>query len=411
MNSRERVWAALSHKEGDRVPVDFGAMPSTGIMAMAYGELRRYLGCGKGRVRVYDFSQQLAEPEPEILERFGVDVVDLRNTSILPDNRKWISWTLPDGQEAERPADVLAESDGCGGHIIKDSSGQVIARMPKGSFYFTGLQPALGEPPKPLEEYTFSILQDDYLEMLETRAQWFRKNTEYAVMVGFGGSILELCQGQRGWGNFMMDLAADPEFAGALMDKALESHLRNLERFLGAVGDTVDVIQMGDDLGTQQGPQLSPEMYHEMIYPRHKQVYQYVHAHSKAAVFLHSCGGIRPLLPDLIDAGVQALNPVQTSAAGMDPAELKAQYGNRLTFWGGGCDTQSILPRGTPEQIDAHVRERISIFAPGGGFVFCQVHNIQAKTPPRNVVAMFEAVAKYRDYPDGWKREDLRVAQ
>ena len=156
---------------------------------------------------------------------------------------------------------------------------------------------------------------------------------------------------------------------------------------------------MGDDLGTQHATQVSPEMYHELFYPRHKRIYQYVRENSSVTVFLHSCGSLTPLIPDLIDAGVQALNPVQTSAADMDPISLKRNYGDRLTFWGGGCDTQTVLPSKTPEEINAHVRERLSIFAPGGGFVFCQVHNIQAGTPARNIVAMLESFAENRAYP------------
>ena len=399
MNSRERVLATLSHRVPDQVPLDFGGMRSTGIMAAAYGELRKYLGLPGGRIRVYDFSQQLAEPEPDILERFGVDVVDLLNTSVCPDDTAWVPWTLPDGQAAERPADIPIEKDGLGGYIQKDSSGRVIARMPKGCLYFEPAEPPLGEPPRQVEEYNLPLLTDEYLELLQTRAQWLRKNTDYAVMAGFGGNILEMGQALRGWGNFMMDLAGDRAFAEDLMDRMVETHLENLSRFLRAVGDNVDLIQMGDDLGTQHATQISPEMYHELIHPRHKRVYQYVRERSSVVVFLHSCGSISPLIPDLIDAGVCALNPVQTSAADMDPVMLKRRFGDKLTFWGGGCDTQTVLPTATPERIETHVRERISVFAPGGGFVFCQVHNIQAGTPPRNVVAMFEAAAKYGTYP------------
>ena len=399
MNSRERVQATLRHQEPDRVPLDLGGMRSTGIMATAYGELRRYLGLSAGRIRVYDFGQQLAEPEPDVLERFGVDVVDLLNSSVRPDDRIWAPWTLPDGQPAERPADILIENDGFAGYIWRDGSGRVIARMPKGCLYFESAGVPLGEPPKRVEEYSLPILADDYLELLQIRAQWLRKNTDFAIMAGFGGNILEAGQGLRGWGNFMMDLAADGAFAEELMDRMVEIHLENLRRLLRAVGDNIDLIQMGDDLGTQHATQIAPKMYHELIYPRHQRIYQYVCEHSSAAVFLHSCGSISPLIPDLIDAGVCALNPVQTSAADMEPAMLKRRFGDKLTFWGGGCDTQAILPSATPEQINDHVRERISIFAPGGGFVFCQVHNIQAGTPPENVVAMFEAVAKYRTYP------------
>ncbi|MFH1744248.1 MAG: uroporphyrinogen decarboxylase family protein [bacterium] len=401
MNSRERVRAALSHREPDKVPLDFGGMGSTGIMAGAYGELRKYLGLKEGRIRVYDFGQQLAEPEPDILERFGVDVVDLFNTAVYPDNRGWAPWTLPDGQPAERPAKLLLDEDGAGGFVLKDATGQPIARMPKGCLYFDGVQPPLGEPPKSLDEYNIPILTDEFLELIQTRAQWLHDNTDFAIMAGFGGNLLETGQGLRGWGNFMMDLAGDRRFAEDLLDKITETHLYNLRRFLDAVGENIDLIQMGDDLGTQHATQVSPEMYHDLFYPRHKQIYRYIRENSSVAVFLHSCGSLTPLIPDLIDAGVQALNPVQTSAADMDPILLKRNFGDQLTFWGGGCDTQTVLPNGTPEEIDAHVRDRISIFAPGGGFVFCQIHNIQSGIPARNVVAMFESFSQCRSYPIG----------
>jgi uroporphyrinogen decarboxylase len=210
-------------------------------------------------------------------------------------------------------------------------------------------------------------------------------------MGNFGGSILEAGQGLRGWEQFMIDLAQGGPFLEALLEKLTEFHLANLARYLDAVGPCIQIIVMVDDLGTQHGLQISPQMYRRWIKPCHTRIYGYVHQHyPQIYVFLHSCGSIYPLIPDLIEAGVQILNPVQISAAGMDPVRLKREFGAHLTFWGGGCDTQHTLPCGTPAEVVAEVKRLLDIFAPGGGYVFNQVHNIQADVPPENIVAMLE---------------------
>jgi len=215
-------------------------------------------------------------------------------------------------------------------------------------------------------------------------------------MGSFGGNILEQGQGLRGWENFMADLAGNRELAEKLIEKMVEAHLKNLKLYLEAVGDYIQIIQMGDDLGTQNGPMLSPKLYRELISSAHKAIYDYVHKNSDVYIFLHSCGGIYELMPYLIEEGVDIINPVQTSARGMDPERLKKEFGDRLTFWGGGCDTQSVLPYGKPEEIKRHVKDRMEIFSRDGGFVFTQVHNIQANVPVENIMALFESVIAAR---------------
>ncbi len=399
MNSRERVIKAIHHQEPDRVPIDFGAMRSTGIMAVAYNKLKEHLGLRTGQTRVFDTMQQLAEIELPILERFHVDVVDAGST-FGGEAEAWRPWTLPDGSNAYIPVGFDPEPDGNGGYVVKDASGTVVSHAPKGCLYFEPVHHPLEHfsDVSELEDWQPDMLSEETLEPLQQRAKWLYENTDYALLVGFGGNILETGQGLRGWGQFMMDMIAEPDFTHAMLDKVTEAHLRNLALFLQAIGKFVNVIQMGDDLGTQTATQLSLPMYREFIYPRHKKIYEYVRKnYPDVHVFLHSCGSIYDFIPDLMDEGVEILNPVQTSAYGMDPATLKKEFGDKLTFWGGGCDTQTILPTSSPEEIRAHVKERISIFKPGGGYIFNQVHNVQANVPPENVVAMLEAA-----YEFGW---------
>jgi uroporphyrinogen decarboxylase len=240
------------------------------------------------------------------------------------------------------------------------------------------------------------VVSDEELRFLEMRAKTLYENTDLAIMANFGGNILETGQSLRGWGQFMMDLATGGAFLEDLIEGIVETQLMNLSLYLEAVGDYVQIIQFGDDLGTQDRPQMSRRMYQKYLKPGHQKLYQYVHQESDCAVFLHSCGSIYPLIPDLIEAGVDILNPVQTSAANMEPEKLKAEFGDQITFWGGGCDTQQVLPNASPEEIKQHVTERINILAPGGGFVFNPIHNIQANVPPENIVAMFETALKQR---------------
>ncbi|HCA79714.1 MAG TPA: methyltransferase, partial [Bacteroidetes bacterium] len=216
--------------------------------------------------------------------------------------------------------------------------------------------------------------------------------TDRAILGLFGGNLLEMGQFLYRNDGFLLLLAEDPDRAHAFLDKVVERHLKNLEHFLTLVGSSIDVIVFGDDLGMQSGPQISPAMYREFFKPRHAMMWGRVKQLSNAKVMLHCCGGVRELLPDLIDAGLDAINPVQVSCSGMDVVSLKRDFGRDMVFWGGGCDTQRILPQGLPEDVDAHVRHQVGILKRGGGFVFQQVHNVLADVPPENVVAMFDAV-------------------
>jgi uroporphyrinogen decarboxylase len=391
VNHRERVMAAIRHEEPDRVPVDLGGMRSTGIMALAYASLKEHLGVTEGDIYVFDTMQQLAFVEEAVRQRFGCDVVILDQGLLAG----WRGCALPDGTQAKICADFRTEHDEAGGEYALDASGRRAWHRPATSLYFDPIYFPLADATSEadLDRTDWPVLTDETLTRLQNEARRLFEETDYAILGTFGGAFLEGGQGLRGWANFMMDLAGNLGFAEALLDRLLENHLRNVALYLDAVGDYIQIIQMGGDLGTQTAPQIRPQMYYEVIQPRQKALWSRIHELApEVAVFLHCCGSIYELIPGIIDAGCDVLNPVQISARGMDPERLKREFGAELCFWGGGCDTQQVLPFGSLEKVYEHTRRNIEIFKPGGGFVFCQVHNIQAGVPPENVVTMYQAV-------------------
>jgi uroporphyrinogen decarboxylase len=408
MNPRERVLAALNHRQPDRVPVDFGGHRSSGIAAIAYRKLRQALGLPERPIRVYDPVQQLAIIDEDVLERFQVDTIEMGRGFAL-DDKDWADWTLPDGSPCQMPVWALPERQP-GQWAIRSESGRILAKMPDGALYFEQCywpfleEDDLDKLPEALAENMWCAVASppgplaagpDGPRRLTEGARRLRQRTDRAIIGLFGGNLLEIGQFLYRIDNFLMLLAGDPRRAHEFLDRLVEIHLANLERFLGAVGPYIDVILFGDDLGMQNGPQMSRAMYREFFKPRHGRLWRRAKELANVKVMLHCCGGIRPLLPDLIEAGLDATNPVQISCAGMDPRELKAEFGDKLTLWGGGCDTRFILPQATPDEIRRHVREQLQILGPGGGFVFQQVHNILANVRPENVIAMFDAVREF----------------
>lgn len=405
MTSRERVWAALNHQEPDRIPVDFSGHRSSGIMAMAYAKLRDFLGLEKKPIRIYDPVQQLAIVDEDVLQRFRIDTLEL-GRAFAGEDKYWAEWVLPDHTPCLMP--VWAVPERCQDEwVIRSKSGRVLARMPDGVVYFEQayfpfqenddldrideafeecMWTAVASPPGPLSAGAGG------LALLSKGARRLRQQTDRAIIGLFGGNLLELGQFFYRNDNFFLLLAGEPGRAHRFLDRLVEIHLANLERFLGAVGPYIDVILFGDDLGMQTGPQISPEMYRQFFQPREKILWQRAKELANVRVMLHCCGGVRELLPGLIDAGLDAINPVQISCAGMQSAGLKDDFGGQLTFWGGGCDTREILIQGTPERVREHVRRQMDIWRPGGGYVFQQVHNIMADVPPANIVAMFDAI-------------------
>lgn len=393
MTSRERVLTALNHQEPDRVPVDFGAMRSTGIMAVEYNRLKKHLGRQEGETFVYDLFQQLAEPEEWILQRFRADVVQLHRLRpafgfSIAQRRPG---TLPDGSPCTYPADFYPIAHE-GGEAIMEG-GRVIAYRPEASWvFYQEFHPFRGvRDPEDVDESFLPTLEDDEFTYLRERSKQLRESTDRAILGAFGGNIIESGQFDFGYEEFLTLMVTEPKLVHHYFSRLTEHWLAMLDRYIEAVGDHIDMIQLGDDLGTQQGPVVSPKMYREMVKPYHQTIFQHVKKHSDYRVFLHSCGAIADLIPDLIEAGVDILNPVQTSARGMEPERLKREFGRDLTFWGGGCETQTTLYHGTPEQVRDEAKKRMDIFSPGGGYVFNQIHNILAGVPPENIVALYEA--------------------
>lgn len=416
MNSRERVLAAIERHEPDRVPIDFGGMRSTGIMAVAYNRLLEALGIRGRKACLYDLVQQLAVPDLEVLDRFHVDVADLGHLIPRPAS-EWEDWTLPDGSPALVPKWFRPLRTVEGGAVeVRGPGGVIIARQPRGCLYVEQCHYPLRDAPPPrtaaelrkaMGEVVWGFLpsppwdrasEPGYWRWLKEACVAARRSTERAIMIAFGGNLLEWLNYLYSIESSLMLLAGDPEEASRVLDLLVDVHLESLEKLLEAVGDNVDIIQMGDDLGSQRSTLLSPAMYRRLFKPRHAKLFRFVKDHSRLKVFMHSCGSIRQVLGDLIDCGIDIVNPVQTSAVGMDPAELKREFGRHVTFWGGGCETQTALHHGTPESVDQMVKERIETFAPGGGYVFNQIHNVMANIAPENVIAMFDAAYRYGRY-------------
>jgi uroporphyrinogen decarboxylase len=383
MNSRERLLAALNHQEPDRVPFDLGSVQVTGIHVVAYHGLRAALGLPASQAPLCDVIQQLAAPEDDLLIRLGVDVRGLfplnsHNWQVKEENAGEY-WLYHDdwGITHRRP-----RSDGLYYSIWReplntpDLSSQDIMRHP---------WPDMGAP------WRIKGLR-------EQAVRW--RSEGYAVVLKdpFAG-IFEMAQRIVGMQELLIMMATDEALAGVLFDQLLELKLAFWEMALPQLGDLVDVVTYADDYGTQQSQLISPAMFRKQLKPRIRVVFERIKQlapHTKQ--FFHSCGNVRPLIPDYIEIGTEILNPVHIRAKGMDPAALKRDFGQDIVFWGGGVDTQDVLPHGSPQAVKDDVRRNIKALAPGGGYVFNTVHNIQADVPPENVIAMWETLQEYGVY-------------
>jgi len=401
MNSRERVLLALNHREPDRLPIDLGGTRQSGIAASTYHALKQKLGI-RTPTRVFDVYQMIAEIEQPILDRFGADCV-----GVLPQvvvfgirNENWKPWRFPDGFEVEVPGGFNPIVEPSGAIMLTNALGQVIAKMPKGGHYLDRMEKFPGAAHVAPEDLVALLLTNEECDHLGARAETLFENTDKAIILR-GGPAYELFWGM-GTGDFqgwMMTLATEPDYVHALFERLAEAWLENLERTYAAVGNRIHVYQFNDDLGTQDAPFLSERMFRGLIMPYYQRGLDWIHRNTAWKVFMHCDGAIYPLLPALVEMGVDILNPLQTTAKGMDPARIKAELGDRLSFWGAACDCQGTLSFGTPEDVAREVRENVRILAPGGGYVLASVHNIQAGVPPENVVALFETALAAGVYP------------
>jgi uroporphyrinogen decarboxylase len=394
----------LNHQEPDKVPVDIGGTPMSSVHLTAYLRLRDHLGVTGGVVRVFDVMQQIVEIEDEVRTILGGDVV------LLPKVRpvfglsieNWKPYKVVDGTEALISSDYDPVTAPDGSLTILDSKRVPYATMPAGGYWFdqVGFPLAEASTIHDIASYDWeSLLWSEHdIKLVGDWARRLHDDTNYAVVGSLEEYTFEAGQTLRGYSTFLSDLAADKKFAEALLDANQEVQLENVRRYLDAVGDSVEVVQVGDDLGTQEGPWMSLDTYRDIIKPRQARLYDLIRS-KVDHLLLHSCGGIYMYIPDLIEIGVDVLNPVQTSARNMSPDRLKREFGRSLSFWGGGVDTQRFLPTATADEIYAHVRERINILAPGGGFVFCPEQNFQPEVPPEKIAAVYDAAKRFRTYP------------
>ena len=402
MTHRERVLTALRHEEPDRLPIDFGGSAETTILAVAYRRLRQHLNLPVDRVRVDDPCQHTAVVERDVRQRFGVDV-----RLVFHEPTAWRAGELPDGSPAEFPALFRPVRRDDGSQVTLDEENHVLLLMPEAGHYFDPVYAPLAGATSiaeidrhltAIETYDKPSYFDMSYEALGWKAQALHEHTDDFLMGYFGGHIFQAGQVLRGWATFLSDLLINRKFAEALMARLTDVNIERFERFASTVGPHVDAIIFEDDLGAQDRPLVSPEMYRTIIKPYHRRLYEFAKSRCRARLLLHSDGAVAPLIPDFIDMGIDALNPVQVSAKGMDTQWLKREFGKSITFWGGGCDSQRVLPFGTPEQVADEVRRRIDDLAPGGGFVFAPVHNVQTGVPPENVVAMFDTARAHGVY-------------
>ena len=403
MTSRERVWRTVNRQKADRIPVDLGGMKASGISASAYHRVKQRL-CIQTPTRVADARFMIAEVEDVVRDRLHLDVVPLDWSmvfnSVQPDSA-WSPRTLSDGTPVLISPDTRLSEDSAGNWVLLNPDGSPTSfRKARHAHCFddcSGDEPGGIDPAKyrPIMD-----LPDEQLAQFAQHAKNLRETTNYAMLGwGFGVCFLGMSRIASSEQNVTMGrpsewtvmLSTEKETCHEMMNRSVESSIRCLSQIHQAIGDTCFAWGIAaDDSGTQRGEFIAPELWAEMIQPHYKKLCDWIHQHTQMKTFFHSCGSVHNLIPHFIEAGIDILNPVQISATRMEPARLKREFGDKLSFWGGGCDTQSVLPRGTPEEVREHVRENMQVFGLGGGYVFNQVHNIQANVPTDNILAMFE---------------------
>jgi len=382
MTSRERVLKALTHQVPDRIPIDLGGF-QTGIHRIAYADLIKHLGIND-KITILDPVQQLAKPCEEILKRFHVD----------------FRYIVAHGPDSFKGGIEKNTRNGRSWFDLKDEFG-VVWSTPEDQQLFMDIShnPLAEATVKDVQNYPFPKGDDPTrFTGLREQALKIRNETPYAISTGIGGVVYETCWYMRGLEQWFVDTIEQPEFCEALLDKTLEYWMGYYKCFMAEIGDLADVIMIGDDLAGQSGPLFSGVFYRNVVKPRQKKLVQYIKSLTTAKIWYHTCGSCTSLLPELKDNGVDIVNPVQISADNMDPVKLKEDFGKELVFWGGACDSQHILPFATPEKVREDVRKNLEAFKPDGGYVFNNVHNIQAGVPAQNIVALYDAAYEFGFY-------------
>ena len=382
MTSRERVIKALNHQTPDRVPIDLGGF-QTGIHQKAYAELLSHLSLSEDII-ILDPVQQLAKPSEEILKRLRVDI-------------RYICAHGPDDFKGGIEQNTR---DGRLWHDLKDEFG-VVWSMPddQGLYMDISHHPLASATIADIDNYPFPDGSDaSRFTSVREQALKLRSDTPYAISTGIGGVVYEYCWYMRGLEQWFIDMIENPAFCQALLDRTLKFWLDYYTGFMAELGDIVDIVMIGDDLAGQSGPLFSPDFYRKIVKPRQKKLVQHIKSLTNAKIWYHTCGSCFEYIPDLIDNGVDILNPVQIGLVNMEPAKLKEMFGSQLVFWGGGIDAQHVLPFAKPVEITEHVRKNIEIFKTGGGYIFNNVHNIQVGVPPENILALFDAAYQFGFY-------------
>lgn len=422
MNSRDRVKMALAHRNPDQVPLDLAGSPVSGMHASSVYLLRQALRLDPPGtpVKVVEPYQMLGEVKPDLAEFLGVDVVALGKPTTMFGfrNEGWRPWTFHDGTPLLVPEGFNTDPEPDGSLLMYpegDRSVPASGRMPAGGFYFDAIirQPPLDDEKLNVEDNLeeFGPLSAADLTYFKQESEWQYTQTDKAILANFGGTAfgdialvpatwLKHPKGIRDVSEWYMSTVSRRDYVWKIFERQCEIGIANLEKIHEVVGERITVVMVtGTDFGTQNGPFIAPRNYRSLFQPFHKAVNDWIHQHTQWKTFIHSCGSVLALIPDFIDAGFDILNPVQTSAAGMEAAGLKERFGDRLTFWGGGIDTQQTLPFGTPDEVRAQVRERMQVFGPSGGFVFNTIHNVQSRVPIANLLALYEAIKEFRKYP------------
>ena len=397
MTPRQRILATLEHRQVDRVPVDFAGTDCTSAHAIAYDRLRRHLGIQPRPIRLACLIQQVAEADPEVAEQLGGQAVGLFHHP-----KTWRLWKSGYGFDLEVPDGWRPETQSDGATVVRDAAGTVRTKRPADGLYFDPVRFVFADVQRPEEldehasvfqRWDWPTVNDESIDAYAARAKKLRAATDRAIVASWRMHYLQAGQIMRGYEQFMIDLLCDETLVRAMLDRLHAAYLARAGAMLEALGEAVDVVFFTDDLGTQNGPLISPDVYRRLIKPYWTELIALIKEHDKK-VLMHACGAVSQFIPDLIDMGVDALNPVQITAADMAPERLKREFGKDITFWGGGINTQGGLDGGTPASIAEEVRRNIDTFAAGGGYVFTQVHNIQANVPPENIIAAYETAVE-----------------